>query len=63
VSSYRAEFEENLLTKMKMQEFLRDATLVLANQVDWNPIIATELVMQALISKLPGEPWKLLDKR
>ena len=58
VSISRAEFERNLLFKMQMQEFLRDATLVLANSIDWQPEIAGQLVMEKLIEKLPGEAWK-----
>lgn len=61
ISISRAEFEKNLLLKMQMQEFLKDATLVLANSAHWNPIAGAELVMKRLIEKLPGEPWKLRD--
>lgn len=55
----RAEFEENLLLKMKMQEFLKDATLVLTSRVNWKPEVGAALVMKELIEKLPGGPWKL----
>ena len=47
---------------MKMQEFLKDATLVLANRVDWQPEVGVALVMKKLIEKLPGEPWGLRDE-
>lgn len=59
ISISRAEFERNLLWKMQMQEFLKDTTLVLANNTDWNPSLAEKLVMKKLIEKLPGEAWKL----
>lgn len=53
------EFEKNLLLKMQMQEFLKDTTLVLSDSIGWNPKHGAELVMEKLIDKLPGEPWKL----
>ena len=62
ISISRAEFEKNLLLKMQMQEFLKDATLVLANNVNWNPITGAELVMKKLIERLPGEAWRLKEK-
>src|SRR3990167_6374087 len=58
----RAELEENLLLKMKMQEFIKDATLVLANRVNWQPEVGAELVMKKLVERLPGESLKLRDK-
>lgn len=58
----RAEFEKNLLLKMKMQEFVKDATLMLANRVNWQPEVGAELIMKKLVEKLPGEPWKLKEK-
>ena len=61
ISISRAEFEKNLLLKMQMQEFLKDATLVLADSINWNPMLGAELVMNKLIEKLPGDPWKLKD--
>jgi predicted nucleotidyltransferase component of viral defense system len=57
----RAEFEENLLLKLKMQEFLKDTTVVLSDSINWNPLLASELIMKELIEKLPGESWKLKD--
>lgn len=57
----RAEFERNLLWKMQMQEFLKDVTLVLANDVNWSPQLGAGLIMENLIEKLPGEPWKIKE--
>lgn len=60
ISISRAEFERSLIFKIRMQEFLKDATLVLSNDIDWNPQWGFEVVMKNLIEKLPGAPWKLL---
>ena len=33
----KKEFEQNLLLKMQLQEFLRDSTVVLSNEIKWDP--------------------------
>lgn len=57
----RAEFEKNLIPKMKVHEFIGDVGILLSDDLDWNPEQAYSSVMQQLISKLPGQPWKELN--
>jgi predicted nucleotidyltransferase component of viral defense system len=54
----RAEFEANLSGKLKDEAFLEDIRLIIPAAVDYDPVSAAALVQDALIAKLPGEPWK-----
>jgi len=54
----RAEFEANLAGKLGSAEFLEDLRLLLPAEVEYDPAKAGQVVMDALVSKLPGEPWK-----
>jgi predicted nucleotidyltransferase component of viral defense system len=54
----RAEFEANLVVKLKSDAFLEDIQLLIPADVEYDPVIAMETVQEELIAKLPGEPWK-----
>jgi predicted nucleotidyltransferase component of viral defense system len=56
----RAEFEANLLSKMEDPAFLADiAPLLSPDAADhFDARHAAEVILEQLISKLPGEPWK-----
>ncbi|MEN8236954.1 MAG: nucleotidyl transferase AbiEii/AbiGii toxin family protein [Pseudomonadota bacterium] len=58
----RAELEKNLTFKMRTSSFNQDVGPLLAGNIPWNPETAYRSVMSALVSKLPGEPWKNLDE-
>ncbi|HLB42163.1 MAG TPA: nucleotidyl transferase AbiEii/AbiGii toxin family protein [Gammaproteobacteria bacterium] len=57
----RAEFEKNLIPKMKVHEFIGDVKALLSDGINWEPEQAYLSVMNQLISRLPGQPWKGLD--
>lgn len=54
----RAEFEENLASKMADPRFTADVGLLLAPGVDWSPQNAAALIQQELVARLPGEGWR-----
>lgn len=54
----RAQFEKNLFEKLKNPLFINDVIPLLRENSQWNPVIASDLVMQNLISLIPGEPWR-----
>ena len=54
----RAQFEENLATKLKSDAFLEDIRPLIPASVPYDPLLAAEFVGKELISKLPGESWK-----
>lgn len=54
----RAEFEQNLFYKLQDEIFRADITPLLVAGTDWNIDEAAELVLQSLVSKLPGDAWK-----
>ena len=56
----RAEFEKNLIPKMKVYEFIGDVKALLSDGINWDPEHAYLTVMDRLISQLPGQPWKEL---
>jgi hypothetical protein len=58
LSVSRAEFESNLHEKQSTSTFLDDITPLLANEVDYDPEVAAGLVREALLARLPGEPWR-----
>lgn len=57
----RAEFEKNLIPKMKVHEFIGDVKALLSDDINWEPEHAYLSVMDKLISRLPGQPWKDLN--
>ena len=58
----RAEFEANLVQKMRDPAFTADLGPLLAPGVDWELTEAARLVIDELIPRLPGEPWKGLSR-
>lgn len=54
----RAEYEENLNSKLRNRSFLEDIEPLLPTGVSYDVAQAAALVGQRLIVKLPGEPWK-----
>jgi predicted nucleotidyltransferase component of viral defense system len=54
----RAEFEANLSAKLLDPIFIQDLSPLLAPGIDWSLDEAVGKIRQALISKLPGRPWK-----
>jgi len=54
----RAEFERNLVDKEADSAFLDDIRPLLAAGVDYDAKVAVMLVLDKLISRLRGEPWR-----
>lgn len=54
----RAEFEANIASKLSSAEFLEDLQLLLPSEAEYDPREAARVVMDELISKLPGEAWR-----
>lgn len=54
----RAQFEENLARKGLQPDFRDDVRVLLRPGLPWNIHRAMSTVLERLISKLPGEPWK-----
>jgi predicted nucleotidyltransferase component of viral defense system len=54
----RAEFEENLLSKLDDSRFLDDVTPLLAPGCVCDPVEAGGYVMDHLVRLIPGEPWE-----
>lgn len=54
----RAMFEENLFEKRSSPVFLDDVLPLMHSGFTWNPEEAFDLVLDKLISKLPGASWK-----
>lgn len=57
----RAEYERNLILKMRDKDFLLDAQYVLSKNSKWDPVLASQLILEQLISLLPGKPWRESD--
>jgi predicted nucleotidyltransferase component of viral defense system len=57
-SATRAELEANLLQKLADPGFGRDVEPLVAPGVPWDTEAAARYVLEALASRLPGEPWK-----
>ena len=57
----RAEYEQNLSTKMTSKDFLNDAKQVLPEKAHWNPQDAYSIVSDSLVRYLAGKPWKGLE--
>ncbi len=58
----RAEYEKNLIFKMKSNDFISDAAKVLPANASWNIEEAFQSIMQNMVTKLDGEPWKGLNE-
>lgn len=54
----RAQVEASMATKLADPSFLADVSQLLRTGLDHDPTEAWELVRAALVSRLPGEPWK-----
>jgi hypothetical protein len=54
----RAEFEQNLHGKQTDPAFMDDIRPLLRTEVQYDPVIALARVQEALISILPGDPWR-----
>lgn len=54
----RAQYEENLLRKMEDRAFLEDVEPLLASNVDYDPDEACNSVMNELVARLEGDPWR-----
>ena len=54
----RAEFERNLTQKMDTYEFTNDVKALLNEDTHWDPQTAYRIVMDELVVRLPGKPWK-----
>ncbi len=58
----RAEFEANLAAKLKSDVFLEDIKPLIRTDIEYDPVVAVEMVQNDLIARLPGEPWKGIDE-
>jgi predicted nucleotidyltransferase component of viral defense system len=58
ISVSRAEFEKNLIAKLKDPAFLDDLSPLLPAGVAYNATIAGVLIQERLLAKLRGDPWK-----
>ncbi len=54
----RAEFEANLAAKLESDVFLEDIDPLIPADMQYEPMVAAEVVQGGLIARLPGEPWK-----
>jgi predicted nucleotidyltransferase component of viral defense system len=54
----RAQFEQNLHDKQTDSAFMGDIAPLLSVYTTYDPATALRLVYNALISQLPGEPWR-----
>lgn len=54
----RAVFEENLARKLTDKVFRADLTPLLRPGMSWNVERCAQIVLQTLISRLSGEPWR-----
>lgn len=58
ISVSRAEFEENLIGKLKDPGFINDVVPLLPTGVNYNITAAGELIHNRLVTRLRGDPWK-----
>jgi len=54
----RALFERNLIQKKEDEGFRNDTNPLLTSEGEWDFEEAFSFVMESLISRLPGEPWR-----
>jgi len=57
----RAEFEKNLHEKMAAPVFLGDVGPLVAPGVEWNMEDVARHVLEKMVSRIPGEPWRGRD--
>jgi hypothetical protein len=55
----RAQFEKNIEAKLHDPQFNADIGPLLANGYSWDSESAGASVRSRLITRLPGEPWKV----
>jgi len=58
ISVSRAQFEQNLHYKQTDRAFLEDVKPLLRADVDYDAAVAIKLVREAIVSMLPGSPWR-----
>jgi len=58
----RAMFEQSLSQKQDSKDFIDDTSPLLEFNSAWNFAEAFEMVMNDIVGKLPGEPWKGVEK-
>ena len=58
----RAMFERNLAGKIGNAQFDADMSALLRPGSEWRPGDAARLVAEQLISRLPGQSWRLLEE-
>ena len=58
ISISRAEFEENLVGKLRDPAFIDDMDPLLPTGVNYNIAEAGELIRNRLVAMVRGEPWK-----
>lgn len=54
----RVQFEENLWKKGEELEFRGDIALLLRPEVEWDFEIGKKTVMEELVARIPGDPWR-----
>jgi predicted nucleotidyltransferase component of viral defense system len=54
----RAEFEQNLREKLADDAFLTDVLPLVSPDVTWNVDDAARYVLEDVLPRLPGDPWK-----
>jgi len=54
----RAEFEQNLYAKIENDKFLNDVPPLLRPEARFDPKRAFQVVMDRLVARVPGEPWR-----
>lgn len=54
----RAQFEANLAGKRKQPDFRDDVQPLLRPGLSWNFDVAMNMVLESLVSILPGDPWQ-----
>ncbi len=54
----RAQFEANLHEKAGRRDFRKDMDVLLRHNVSWDFDDAMGVVLEELVAKLPGDPWR-----
>lgn len=54
----RAQFEENIAAKLRDDAFLNGIRVLIPSDVSYDPLAAATIVLDELIAKLSGDPWK-----
>jgi hypothetical protein len=54
----RAQFEKNLIRKLSDPIFRADLTPLLRPGIVWDPDRAGAFVMEQVLARLPGNPWR-----